>query len=69
MAWRFLDSYARLKQKELYHTGFTSAVWQADGRILSLALCGSNAAKSGDGIEEQIEYDLGKHIFRKKKNG
>lgn len=67
LAWRFSDSFARLKWKELYHTGIISAVWQKNGRTLSLVLRGTNGAKSGDGIEEQLEYDLVKHTFKTKK--
>ena len=56
--WGVSDASSRLKQKELYHTGIAEVAWSDDNRFLKLVLRGSNASKSGDGIECRIQYEL-----------
>jgi len=58
LLWGVSDTVSRLKQKELYHTGIADVAWSEDDRFLEIVLSGSNASKSGDGIECRIQYDL-----------
>lgn len=58
LLWSVSDKTSRLKQKELYHTGVADWVWAKDIGSLEITLDGSNASKSGDGIECLIVYDL-----------
>jgi hypothetical protein len=58
LLWGASDTTSRLKQKELYHTGASDAVWSEDNRFLEIVLRGSNKSKSEDGFECRIKYDL-----------
>jgi hypothetical protein len=58
LLWSVSDSTSRLKKKELYHTGASEIAWSEDNGTLEIVLRGSNASKSGDGIECGIVYDL-----------
>lgn len=56
--WKASDVVSRLKKEELYHTGVSEVTWAADSGSLKIILNGSNAAKSGDGIEVKLVYDI-----------
>lgn len=56
--WKASDVLSRLKKSELYHTGVIAVTWAADSCSLKIIIRGSNAAKSGDGIEAKLVYDL-----------
>ena len=58
LLWGISDSTSRLKKKELYHTGISKFAWSKDNGTLEVVLRGSNASKSGDGIECRTVYDL-----------
>ncbi len=58
MLWNASDVVSRLKKKELYHTGISNVTWAADSGSLEIILSGSNAEKSGDGIESTLVYSL-----------
>ncbi|WP_395751864.1 hypothetical protein [Prosthecobacter sp.] len=58
LLWSVSDKTSRLKQKELYHTRITDWEWSGNSGSLVFTLKGSNTAKSGDGIECRIIYDL-----------
>ena len=58
LLWGVSDSASRLKQKKLYHTGIAEISWLDDNCLLEIVLRGSNASKSGDGIECRIQYEL-----------
>lgn len=64
--WSFIDSFSRLKQKDLYHTGVQSVEWTKDGKVLVLHMKGSSASKSGDGLDETLLYDLATGTFHRK---
>lgn len=58
LLWGISDTTSRLKKKNLYHTCVSEFAWSKDSSILEVVLRGSNASKSGDGIECRIVYDL-----------
>ena len=58
MLWALSDATSRLKAKDLYHTGVASIVWAKDSTSVEIVLNGSNASKSGDGIEASLIYNL-----------
>jgi len=58
LLWGVSDTTSRLKRKELYHTCVSKFAWSEDNATLEIVLRGSNASKSGDGIECRTVYDL-----------
>ncbi len=60
--WSTSDSHSRLLKRQLYHTAISSNQWQTS-RLLKVTLVGSNSEKSGDGVENIIEYDLMRNSF------
>ena len=58
LLWRVSDASSRLKRKDLYHTCVAGLAWSGDSGSLEIVLRGSNAAKSGDGVDCRIQYDL-----------
>jgi hypothetical protein len=58
LLWGVSDTTSRLKKKELYHTCVSKVAWSEDNATLEIVLRGSNASKSGDGIECRTFYDL-----------
>lgn len=58
LLWKASDAAARLKQRELFHTGIEDSSWSKDHASLLITLGGSNTDKSGDVIKTQLTYDL-----------
>ncbi len=64
--WKVADEKARLKRKQLYHTGIVSVGWSKDSSTLEIKFRGKNAEQSGDGIEVILVYDLKKSVISRK---
>lgn len=58
MLWKISDQTSRLKHKDLYHTGVASIAWSKDSKSLDIVLSGGNNAKSEDGIETELTYEI-----------
>ncbi|WP_353568882.1 hypothetical protein [Haloferula sargassicola] len=61
LLWSISDAASRLKRKDLYHTRVADFAWSEGSSSLEIVLRGSNASKSGDGIDCRIQYELRNH--------
>jgi hypothetical protein len=58
LLWKISDTTSRLKKADLYHTGVSEVAWSKDKTTLEIVVTGTNASKSGDGIECSVSYNL-----------
>ena len=64
LAFTHLKRSRGLAVADLYHTGIEFVGWNLEAGILRFTIHGSPTKRSGEGVHQELIYDLEKHTFR-----